>query len=201
MAIRRGQVLVIGLLVVVAASLWRTTSVEQEKRQIAAEYAKAQQLVNDLSQERAHLNEELSGTKETVESQAGDISSLQEELKVVQEQLDQTISEMASLQQEHAKLRQENSSLSTQMASLQLEKQQLEARLSSLKELRVAIRDVKRKMWEQRWASWRARVEAQKRADQEALASGNHGLVVRNGASTLGTSPQMHVHVLEPQSQ
>lgn len=193
--------LVIGLLVIVAGSLWRTVSVEQEKSRLADEYAKAQQLVNQLSQERAHLNQELAETRETVETQTGDIASLQQELKGVQDQLDRTLGEIASLQQEHAKLRNDNASLSTQLASLQLEKQQLEARLSSLKELRLAIRDVKRKMWVQRWASWRARIEAQKQADQQALASGNRGFVVRNGASTLGTSPQLHVHVLEPQSQ
>jgi len=201
MAIRRGQALVIGLLVIVAGSLWRTVSVEQEKGRLAEEYTKAQQLVNELSQERAHLNQELVNTRQAVESQTGDIANLQQELKAVQDHLDRTLGEIASLQQEHAKLRSDNASLSTQLASLQLEKQQLEARLSSLKELKLAIRDVKRKMWERRWASWRERIEAQKRADQQALASGNRGFVVRNGASTLGTTPQMHVHVLEPQSQ
>ena len=188
------RVLFVCLTLVVVASLWRTVAVEREKRQVAEAYDRAHQLVKQLAEERDHLNQELVGANHTVESQAGDLKNLQQELKLVQQRLDQTTTEIASLQREHETLRQENVVLST-------EKQQLEAKLSSLKALRLAIRDVKHQMSTERWAAWRAHVERVKGEDQERLASGNRGYLVRGGSSTLGTGPRLHVHVLEPQAQ
>ena len=201
MALRRSRVLllILGLLLVV--TLWRYVSVERDKRRIAAEYAQAQQMVQQLQEERAHLNEELVGARQTIEGQAGNLGSLQEELQGLQNRLDETVTELASLQREHEQLRAQNTSLSGQLSSVMSEKQQLEVKLSSLKELKLAIHDVKRKMWDERWADWRAHVEALKAADQEALALGNRGYLVRNGVATLGSREKLQVHVLEPQAQ
>ena len=201
MAMKRHQILLLLLVILMGTSVWRQVSVEREKRKIDAAYQEAQSTIQELSSERAQLNQELTTTRQTVEDQAGNISNMQQELKTVQDRLDKTLAEIASLQQEHQQLRQANSSLTTQLSSVMQEKQQLEAMHSDLRELRLAIRDVKDKMWQQRWAAWRARVDAQKRADQEQLANGNRGFVVRAGASTLGASPRLHVHVLEPNSQ
>jgi epidermal growth factor receptor substrate 15 len=201
MASRRTRVILVFLVCVLAASLWRTVSVERERRRLADAYAQAQQLVSQLSEERTHLNEELAESQQTVESQAGDLASLRQELESVQQRLEATMTEIASLQQEHQQLRAQNSSLSLQLSSVEVEKAQLEARLSSLQELRLAIRDVKRQMWQRRWAAWRERIDRQREADLEQLASGNRGYVVRHGQSTLGSGPRMHVHVLEPEPQ
>ena len=201
MAKRRTRVLLLFLALLVCVSLWRTVAVEREKRQITEAYERAHQLVTQLAAERNHLNQELVGANHTVESQAGDLNNLQHELKSVQQRLEETTAEIASLQREHQMLHQENTALTTELGTVKTEKQQLEAKLSSLKELRLAIRDVKRKMSTERWAAWRAHVERLKSEDQERLASGNHGYLVRGGNSTLGAGPRLHVHVLEPQSQ
>ena len=195
----RIAVLVLALLVV---SLWRAVAVEREKRQVTEAYQRAHQLVTQLAQERDHLNQELVGANHTVEAQAGDLKNLQQELKSVQQRLEETVTEIASLQREHQTLHQENAVLATELGTVKTEKQQLEAKLSSLKELRLAIHDVKRKMSTERWAAWRAQRERLKVEDQERLASGNRGYLVREGTSTLSAAgPRLHVHVLEPQSQ
>ena len=201
MATRRTRIILGVLLVLIVASLWRTVAVEREKRRIAASYDQAQQMVQQLETERAHLNTELGEARQTIEGQTGDITGLRGELEQVQTKLNQTVAEIASLQHEHEQLRRDNTSLSAQLSSVITEKQQLEAKLSSLKELKLAIRDVKRKLWDERWAEWRAYIEAFKEADQERLASGNRGYLVRNGVSTLGSRTKLQVHVLEPQTQ
>ena len=201
MATRTNRVIVLVLVALVVGSLWRAVSVEQDKRRIAESYQQAQEMVKQLEDERSHLNDELVNARQTVEGQAGNITNLQQELQGVQEKLDQTVAELASLQRDHALLRQQNASLASQLGSVMTEKQQLEAKLSSLKELRVAIRDVKRKMWNERWAALQARIETLKREDQERLVSGNRGYIVRQGVSTLGSSRKLQVHVLEPQTQ
>ena len=201
MAQSRVRLLLLILAVVAIASLGYAVSVGHQKRQIAASYTQAQQMVKELEQERSHLSGELSQAQQTIEGQTGNMAHLQTELQAVQERLQTTMTEIAALQHEHEHLRQENTSLSTQLSSVMTEKQQLEAKLSSLKELRLAMRDVKRKMWNESWAAWRARAQAMKEADQQRLAKGNRGYVVRQGASTLGASTRLHVHVLEPQPQ
>ena len=201
MATRTNRVILLVLVVLAVGSFWRAISVEQEKRRIAGSYQQAQEMVQQLEDERAHLNDELVNARQTLEGQAGNITNLQQELQNVQEKLDQTVAELSSLQRDHELVRQQNSSLASQLSSVMTEKQQLEAKLSSLKELRLAIRDVKRQMWNERWAAWRARVDAFKREDQERLASGNHGYIVRQGVPTLGSSQKLQVHVLEPQTQ
>ena len=201
MATRTNQLIGLVLVALVVGSLWRAVSVEQDKRRIAESYQQAQEMVKQLEDERSHLNDELVNARQTVEGQAGNITNLQQELQGVQEKLDQTVVELASLQRDHALLRQQNASLSSQLGSVMTEKQQLEAKLSSLKELRVAIRDVKRRMWNERWVAWRARIETLKREDEERLASGNRGYIVRQGVSTLGSGQKLQVHVLEPQTQ
>lgn len=198
---RRSRLILGVLLVLVVASLWRTVAVEREKRRLNASYDQAQQMVRQLETERAHLSTELGEARQTIEGQAGDLTGLQGELEQVQTKLNQTVAEIASLQKEHEQLRRENTSLSAQLGSVITEKQQLEAKLSSLKELKVAIRDVKRKIWNERWAAWRGRIEALREADQERLAAGNRGYLVRNGVSTLGARTKLQVHVLEPQTQ
>ena len=91
--------------------------------------------------------------------------------------------------------------MTQRLTAAEQEKQQLEAKLSSLKDLKLAIKDVKQKVWSERWAAWRARAQAQQVADEERLAAGNHGFVVREGASTLVAPSRLQVRVLEPEPQ
>ena len=198
MAARRGRVILIALLTALAVSLWRTVSVERDKRALSHSYEQAQQLVAQLTQERTHLNTELTEAKQTVETQAGSLSNLELELGNVQAKLTTAATQIASLQHEHEQMRGQNASLTARLDSAMADKAALEARLSSLKELKLAIRDVRQKLWNERWADFRARVYAQRERDQEQLASGNRGFVVKQGRSTLGSSPRLQVHVLEP---
>ena len=201
MTFRRGRIVLALLAVLLVASLWRTVSVEREKQRLAQAYQEAQQVAKQLSDEYTHLSSELGEARKTVEAQTTDLSSLRQELKSVQDRLNTTVEEIAALQREHEQLRHENVSLTTKLSSVMLEKQRLEMRLSSLHELKLAIRDVRSKVSAERWAAWRTHIQARKQKDQERLAMGNRGYVVRSGRSTLGVSPRLHVHVLEPQAQ
>ena len=201
---QRSRWILIVLAVFTVASLWRTFAVERDKRAISAQYTQAQQLAAQLSSERDQLTQELTQAKQEIQGQTGEMDNLKQELTGMQEQLDQTIGQLSSMQREHEALRQEHTSMAAQLESVTEEREALAAKLSSLKELRVAIHDVKQKIRDERWAAWYAHVEESKRADLDALASGNRGYVTHNGATTLGArpgTPRMNVHVLEPQTQ
>jgi chromosome segregation ATPase len=188
------------MVAIVVVSLWRAGSVEQQKQRIARDYEQAKTLLAQLEQEHTNLSSELSLASRTMAGQAIDISDLQAELSSVQHEMDQTTAELALLQRDHERLRQQNTSLTNQLGSVVAEKQQLQARLSSLKELRLAIRDVKQRMHDERWAAWRARAEAQRTEDERLLALGNRGYLVRDGESTTGSAARLRVHVREPQA-
>ena len=201
MALRGGRYLLLGLAVLLIASLWRTVWVEREKRRVAASYEAAQQTLAQLQEERAQLMLELQQAQGTIEGQSGDLGQLHEQLEGLQGRLEDTVAELASLQRAHEQLRTQHTSLTAQLDSVTTEKRQLEARLSSIKELKLAIRDVKHKMWGERWVTWRARAEALKRADQERLAKGNRGYLVRDGVPTQELGTKLQVRVLEPEPQ
>ena len=193
MAIRRSRIILLGLLVLLIASLWRTVALERDKRRIATIYEEAKHSLAQLEEERDQLTTELTSARGTIDDQTGKLTSLQEELQGVQQRLDQTVTEFASLQREHEQLRQQNT-------SVMAEKQQLEAKLSSIHELKLAIRDLRYKMWQQRFAAMREWFQRPRTTDR-VLASGNRGYIVRDGLSTLGTTTRLHVRVLEPEPQ
>ncbi len=200
---KRGRIVLLVLAVITVGSLLRTTAVERDKHKLSSAYKQAQQTVAELGAEQTRLTEDLAIAQETVKSKTDEVTSLQDEVKRVQAKLDDTTFQLATLQREQEQLRAENTSLAGQVTTIAAEKEQLEARLSDLKELRLAIRDVKQKMSQERWAAWRARIEAFRKADQERLAAGNRGFVRREGSWTLGSSSgsKLRVQVLEPQAQ
>jgi chromosome segregation ATPase len=157
--------------------------------------------VQQLTEERTQLSTELASAKQSIEQQAGQNTNLQQELQAVQAKLDQSTKQVAALQQERQEMAQENAKLSSDLDAAMAEKQQLEAKLSSIKELKLAIKDVRRQMWAKRMSNWRARAERFKETDRERLAQGNRGFIVRDGQTTIGSSPRLHVHVLEPQAE
>ena len=178
--------------VVVSGAL--ATKSELDKRRLSSAYAQATSALEQLEQERAHLNKELAEARDTLDIQANDLSHLQTHLAQVEQ-------ELGTLRREHSQLLHSNLTLAEQLTAVTKEKQELQAKLSSIKELKAAIRAVKQQIGQQRWQAWLARVEAQRAEDQRKLAQGNHGLVIRDGVSTLGPVVKLRVRVLEPQTQ
>lgn len=197
---RKGRYIVIILLILLGLSGWRTLTSEQARRRMSSNYDQAQATIAQLQSEHGALTTELQGARETIAGNEKTLSTLQEQLQLVQNRLDATATQLATLRHEHEALQGEHLEMAQRMDALQQEKVALEQRLSSLKELRLAIRDVKHKLWVQRWASWHARIDAQRAFDQQQLASGNRGYVIRKGQSTLGAAPRLQVHVLEPET-
>lgn len=197
---RKGRYIVIILLILLGLSGWRTLTSEQARRRMSSGYDQAQATIAQLQSERGALTAELGGARQTIAGNEQTLSTLQQQLQLVQERLDNTATQLATLRHEHDALQGEHREMAQRMDTLQTEKLALERRLSSLKELRLAIRDVKHHLWVQRWASWHARIDEQRVRDQQQLAAGNRGYVVRKGQSTLGATPRLQVHVLEPET-
>lgn len=198
---RWGRVLILLFVIGLGVSLWRVAVVERQRQVLAEQYAQANKLVNELQQERTQLNTQLVDARQTVEGQAGRITNLQQELQDVDRHLKESIAELAALKREHEELARSHAALSGQFQVVTDQNKDLQFRLSSLVELKKAIRQVKKEVWNQRFAAWRERMQAQREADQQELASGNRGYLVRNGTSTVKASSQLQVHVLEPQPQ
>ncbi len=196
---QEGRAILWALVAGVVIATLLATKLVVEKRKLASAYQEATATLTQLQEEQARLNEELTQARETMEGQSTELASLQNELSILQTKLGQT-------EQELAQLRQANEHLTDQVATTTQEKEALEAKLSNLKELKLAIRDVRRKLWHQRWETWLARMREQQVDDQRRLAEGNRGYVVHNSKSTLGaagssSTTTLQVRVLEPQTE
>ena len=198
---RRGRTIITVMAIIVIASLWRTVSVEQKNLQDSKAYKELQTRVEQLQAERGDLRESLLGSRLQSKGQANNIGTIRQELQGVQEELNEALLEVASLRREYDRLHNENQSLTTRLSSVTEEKEQFEGKFSSLTELKLAIREVKHKIWTDRWARWSEPWKERRRLQQQAdsTVTGNGGYVVRQGKSTLGGSPTVHVRVLEPQ--
>jgi chromosome segregation ATPase len=189
------------MLAVLVASVWRSTTLEGQKRQLTRAYREARQALEVLEGERGRLVEELTQTGSVATTQAIELTDLQRALGEVRARLEHAQTELVALQQEHELAEATNATLEQRVADLEEEKQQLQTRFSSLDALKLAIRDVRRRLRDERWAAWRERIDAQRDADRLALASGNRGFVLRQGVPTLGTKTRLHVRVLDVQSK
>jgi chromosome segregation ATPase len=202
---QRVRVIVVVLTVGLAVSWIVTFRAEQDKRRLGSALDEAHASLVDLEQERVRLEQELAGTTGSLEGQNVRVVVLQSELDELQTLLQDAEQEIARLQTEQSAVLAKNAELTEQFASVDAERQDLRARMSSLKELKVAIRTVKRELREQRRQVWLAKIEAQRAKDQQLLVSGNRGYVVHNGTSTFAASPKLRtrlqVRVLEPRTE
>lgn len=201
MAQRRGRIVLAIALILLALSAWRTAFLQRDQQRLGRAYEQAQQTIVSLQGERTRLSDELGKTKQTMDEQTGNIASLEKDLDLAKGQLEKTLAELTDLQKEQAQLRKTANSIQERLAGVEAEKQQLEVKLSSIKELKLAIREVRRKIWQQRWAAWRARLQTARESDQQVLASDNRGYIIRQGISTLGTKTRLQVRVLDVQSE
>lgn len=195
----RGRMVLAVLAILLAASMWRQTSVETDRIRLTKAYDEAAALVEELQAERKGLSSALRGSRRATKGQEMDLDGLQRELESVEVRLDEAMAEINRLRRAHEQMQKRNASLSAELDSVIDERSHLQAKLSSIKELKLAIKAVRRKIWSNRWARWRARRDQQREIDAQELAAGNHGLVVQQGYSTLGENPRLHVHVMEPE--
>ena len=205
MSSRIGRIVVVAALLGIGLSWFLTLKIQRDKSRLAAAYETAKVAVTGLEQERVRLSQELEQAQNEVSGQTTELTALRGELDNLHAQLRDTEQEIGRLHAEQTMVLQGHASMAQQFGVLTEENQRLQQKLSSIKELNVAIRTVKHKLREERWAAWLAKVEARRAEDAKRLANGNRGYVIRNGTSTLASSStrgtKLQVRVLDPQTE
>ena len=174
---------------------------EMDRRKLSMGYAEAQSTIRQLEGDWIHLNQELSDARQSVAAQTTDLTQLHTQFGELQARLTQTETEVTGLRAEYAKLQEANSSLTGELASATQQRDALQAKLSSVRELRVALRDLKRQIWQRRWQALAERLQTNHQGADTRLAKGNRGYVVRDGVPTLGAVTRLQVRVLDPETQ
>ncbi|MBI2885419.1 MAG: hypothetical protein HYY15_04520 [Candidatus Omnitrophica bacterium] len=176
-----------------AISVLAAVKFARDRRQLASAYSQAQASL-------AELNAQYAAAQAVAAGQAEQLTDLHVELARIHSELD-------ALQSEVAVLHAANHSLQQQLALTTQEKDALQAKFASIKELKLALRDVRAKMWRERWQGMLARFQQWRpaarlaRHDDVDFGQGNRGFVVREGVPTLGSVTKLQVRVLEPQPQ
>ncbi len=202
---RAGRVVLVFLVAGVVVSWCLTLKIERDKRKLADAVKQAKANVADLEDERMRLSQQLDEAELAMQGQSAKMTEFETQLAKLQTRLVETEQEVGRLHVEQTMILSSNSSLLQQLSISKDEQQRLEAKLSSIKELKSAIRTVRRRMRDERWQAYLAKIESHREEDKRRLAQGNRGFVVRNGASTLVAEPKvgtkLQVRVLEPQTQ
>lgn len=210
MASSKGRYMVLIALIVAAVAVNYALRFKREQQQMSAAYQEAKVRVEELESERetlaqeiaAELVSEIQGDPEA-ETASPELSELQKELTNLKGQLDQALSELSLMQTENEELMMERRSLLTQVKVMSTEREHLRQKMNSVDALQESLAEVKakirREQAEKKKAKRQARIAAQKDQDERESAEGNGGLVVRNGESTISSSPRMRIRVLQPQ--
>lgn len=110
--------------------------------------------------------------------------SLQKEFFATKNELDKVKIELDNTQKQLNDVNNKLAVTESNNAKLLDEKKALESKLHSLKELKEAIRGVKREMWQERYQQILAEKEIQKEIDTKKLAEGNRGFLLKEGKPT-----------------
>ncbi len=158
------------------------------KNQMAAHQAELETSLTTLGNDKAKIEaraNELQSRIETVEKELTDekakVKVVEDErtqvtgkLTTVSNQLVNVRSQLTDLQKRHAGTEAELAALLMKETALESERNSLERRINDLDELRVQIRVVKRRQWEEHIADWRKR-------DTDIGLTGNKGVLMKDG--------------------
>lgn len=121
------------------------------------------------------------------------IAQLDAKLLAAEKTIDKLSNDVLVLGQDNLKLKEESFNLKAQAQQLLQEKEKLEARLSSLKELKIAIREVKVKIHRENVEKLKARIKRLKELDEQKLAEGNQGFIIKEGKTLFKTSLNIEI--------
>lgn len=141
------------------------------------DFEKAREQLKNAQFQIAQVNQE----KEKLKSQLDKITV---ELAAAYSQLQNQLKKIANLETVNTELIRVKLELEQKVVNLEREKQIAEAKLHSLENLKIAIRQVKKELHEQKAQQYLAKKQRQKEIDTQKLEVGNHGFLVRYGKST-----------------
>lgn len=146
-------------------------------------------LLKDLENERNRqkgISEENAGLKQQLTTAQADLARMQGDLQAAQQTVEELTNKFSLAKAENDALMKQVAELKGQNAAAVQEKEQLKARLNSLVELKMAIRELKRKLR-------RAKSEINLRLQSSQLVIGNGGYMIKDGKPTYPTRVKIEV--------
>ncbi len=162
----------------------RIAHLEQQEDRLTTELATTQQSLQEAMTEMARLDQQARGL-------GADVGQLRSEIDGVQRSYE-------TVQRSYATIREERQQLMQRVLDLEQDRAQLAKRLSSVTDLRLAITEAIQRRKDEPQAQRLFELRTQRLADEEALAQGNRGFVIRDGQPTI-TGSTVWIKVRDPE--
>lgn len=186
----KGQIFSGILIGMAMVGVYRYAFLPKSSSDLISNFHAAQKELQALKSEKEALSKELEIRKQ--DSQG--IEQINAKLLEAEKALEELNVSVNMLKQENQGLKQDKDNLTLQVSSVTKERDALAARLKSFKELKKAIRDLKREIHLKKVAEWKEYVKKQKELDVQKLASGNQGYIVKSGKPT--TTGKLSIEVV-----
>ena len=186
------------VLLVAVISLW-VRSLQWENRQLQAIVEQRNRVINQLGHEEMQLKLTLATAQQHLLETASEVARLDQVAQGFGRQVEQLTGEVGRVQKSYEQIREEREELMQRVLDLETERMLLMWRLSSIDELRLAIREAIDTRRSERQAHWLAFLQTQRVADEQELAKGNQGYLIRNGRPTIGNST-VFIRVHDPEA-
>ena len=152
----------------------RVAELEQTLTTVGNDKTKVEERAKELQGRIGVVEKELVEEKARVKAVEDERAQVANQLTTVSNQLVTVHGQLTDLQKTHAGTEAELAALHVKETALEAERNSLVRRLNDLDELRMQIRVVKRRLWDQHVAEW-------KKTDADAAVKGNHGVMLKDG--------------------
>ena len=192
---RQGGILLLALLLLVLSvfSLSRYAPILKAKQELERQNQEARAQLLKLRSDLDSLADRLEGQKvvnQEMRTENDDlrvnIAKLQEDLSITNEQLELLTSSLLVLNRENASIEEDRLILSERLEKILQDNKNILVKIGSVKELQVMIKEIRKQMSENKML-------LRERLDEQALAEGNKGFVIKNGETTY--PPKVHIEV------
>lgn len=160
---------------------------EQEKQNLLVALEKEKELEKQLAQEKSELKDNLKASRIR-------LSKLFRQARETQKAIDQLNSNFALLKAENTALLEQDAKAKLKLSQLSEENEGLKARLNSIAELKKAIAELKRQMFN-------VGVKIIKKSDDQRTLEGNRGFLIKNGKFTYPAKVKIEVVPVTPAKQ
>ncbi len=174
---------------------------QEDRAQLAGVIVQRDEFIQQLEQRDRQVQQELATTKSHLSTAIAEAVRLNTQARRLTGEVQNLTNDVERYQASYARSQEEREQLIKRVMDLEQERTDMAKKLTSLYELRVAIHDAiesrKALLADQQRATAIARREALHAAEQQRLANGNRGYVIRDGKPTT-SNRTVWIRILEP---
>ena len=181
--------------------LW-ILSLRGENRLLTAEITHRDAVIGTLQQRNTQLGTELGAAQTSLATTTAEVERLDQQAQHLGSEVGRLTIGVNEMQRAYGQVKEERDQLMQQVLGLEQERSSMQHRLSSVDALKTAIKEAIESRHQSEEAQRQMAAQERREADQQWLADGNQGYLVRDGqpvGTPRGNGGGVVIRVLDPQ--